>query len=99
LVLWNRCQALVEEETKAPVVSADHELPPPQVRAPMSHRLNQADEFSFIGGEFGVARRNGLAEEGQRTCTLMQHDTHARTRRVTLDDEVAVERRKLQNWS
>jgi len=42
-----------------------------------------------------VARSDLLAEERDWPAALMENSAEARARRITLDDEVAVERRKL----
>ena len=92
-MLCYSCEALVEQEAKAPVVSPHHKPTSPEIRPPVPHGLNQANEFAFIGGELGVAWRDGLAEKGNWSGPLMENGTKTGARRVTLNDEVAVERR------
>jgi hypothetical protein len=59
--------------------------------------LDKADQLAFIGSKLGVARRDGLAEESDRTGALMKDRPEARARRVALDDEVTPEVGKLEN--
>jgi hypothetical protein len=70
VVLWNRHKALIEEVHEAAVVGLDDEATPPQVRAPVVDRLDQADELAFIRGKGSVSWRNGPAEEGDRVSLL-----------------------------
>jgi hypothetical protein len=69
LVLRDRRQALVQEEAEAPVVSADDESAPPQVRPPMAHGPHQIDQIALVGCELGVAWRNWPAEHRSRNRT------------------------------
>jgi len=77
LVLRNRCETLVEEEAKTPVIHAHHETAPPQVRAPMPNRLDEPDQLALVGSELGVTRRDGPAEERDRPSSLMKHGAKA----------------------
>ena len=43
----------------------------------MSHRLDEANQLAFVGGELGVVRRDGLAEERNWPGALMQHRSEA----------------------
>jgi hypothetical protein len=50
VVLRNGGEALVEEVLQAVVVSLDDEAPSPEIRPPVSYRLNEADELALVGG-------------------------------------------------
>jgi hypothetical protein len=43
----------------------------------MSHRLDEANQLAFVGGELGVVRRDGLAEQRNWPGALMQHRSEA----------------------
>lgn len=96
-MLWNCREALIQEKFQAVVVGADEERPPPQVRASMADRLDEADQFPLVGGESGVAWRKCPAEESEWTRPLVQNGADARPRRVAFDDERQGEVRQL-HW-
>lgn len=56
-------KALIQEELQAVVVGADKERPSPEVYAPMTDGLDEADQLPLVGGEPGMAWRECPAEE------------------------------------
>uniref|UniRef100_A0A0A8ZTW4 Uncharacterized protein n=1 Tax=Arundo donax TaxID=35708 RepID=A0A0A8ZTW4_ARUDO len=50
MVLRDRGEALIEEVLQAVVVGLDDEAPPPEIRAPVPYRLDEADELALVGG-------------------------------------------------
>jgi hypothetical protein len=59
------------------VISVDQEGMTPQVRLSVSHYLNQADQFSLICRQVGVARRKLTAEEGDCSFAIVKNGTNA----------------------
>ncbi|KAJ1270264.1 hypothetical protein BS78_06G040800 [Paspalum vaginatum] len=78
---------LVEEVLQAVVVGLDDEASPPEVRAPVPDRLDEADELALVGGERAVARCHKPTEESDRVALLDQDRAEAERGRVALDDE------------
>jgi hypothetical protein len=50
VVLRNGDETLVEEVLQVVVVGLDDEVPSPEIRPPVSYRLDEADELVLIGG-------------------------------------------------
>lgn len=86
-MLWDRPQALIKEELEAIVVGLHRELPTPEVRPPMSDRLHQPDQFTFIGGESLMTCGDWSAEVGDRPSPLEKHGLEPHARCVALDRE------------
>jgi hypothetical protein len=83
--LPDRGEALVEEV--AVVVRLDDEAPPPEVRPPVSDRLDQSDELALVGRQCLVTRSDGTAEECHRVALLDEHGAKPVRRRITLNHE------------
>jgi hypothetical protein len=62
------------------------------------HHLDEPNELAFVGGELGVPRCDGFAEEGDGPGTLVEYCAETRARRVALDDEIPVECGQLEHW-
>jgi hypothetical protein len=71
LILWDHGEALVQHEFERIMVCAHDKGASPQVRPPMAHGLDQADEFVLISSNVHVLRREGLAEEHQQPVALV----------------------------
>ena len=56
-------QALIQEILEGVVIRAHDERSRPQIRTPVLHRLDQADEFAFVCREFRILGRDRLAVE------------------------------------
>lgn len=82
-VLWDRHQALVEEEFEAIVVRSHQEASAPEVWAPMADGVDEADELLFVGSEGTVPWRDGPAEVGDpvllQTCHCTTENPTSRT--------------------
>jgi hypothetical protein len=89
---------LIQKKSQAAVVGADDERTTPEVRAPVAHRLDEPDELALIRRQLGVSRGDGPAEECDWPGALVKYSSDPRPRGVAFHNEVAVERRKLQNW-
>jgi hypothetical protein len=50
MMLRDGGEALVEEVLQAVVVGLDDEAPPPEIRPPVSYRLDEADELTLVCG-------------------------------------------------
>jgi hypothetical protein len=50
VVLRDGGEALIVEVLQAVVVGLDDEAPPPEIRPPVSYRLDEADELALVGG-------------------------------------------------
>lgn len=79
-------EALIQEEAEAAMICANHKPTSPKIRAPVSNRLDQPNEFAFVRRERSMAGRNGLAKESHRPRALMQHCAEPRPRCITVDD-------------
>ena len=71
LMLRNGGEALIQEKLQAVVVSADQEVAPPQVRAPMADSLHQSNKLPFVCRKLEVARGERSAEESEGPGTLV----------------------------
>jgi hypothetical protein len=65
----------------------------------MTNNLHEVDEFPFIHHQLGVARRQGSAEERNKTDALVKNRADARLRGIAFHDEDGVERQQLQHRS
>jgi len=63
---------LVEEVLHAAMVRSDGERPCPELGAPVSNDLYEANEFPLVDGQLGVLRRHGAAEECDGPLALME---------------------------
>jgi len=77
-MLWNRGEALIQHVLQRKMIGTNDETMTPKVGSPVPDRLNQADELALISSHLQVARREGLAEEGQGSGALMQDGTKPR---------------------
>jgi len=98
-VLWYGAEVLMEEELGGVVVCAHHERAGPQIRPPVPHRLDEADEFALIRREFGVLWCHWSTIERDWFTVLMKHDAKARAGSIAVDDEGGVEVQQLQGWT
>ncbi|XP_021317213.1 uncharacterized protein LOC110435676 [Sorghum bicolor] len=87
MVLGNRGEALVEEVFQTVVVRLDDEAPPPEVRPPVPHGLDEADELALVGGQRAVTGCHWSAEERDWVALLSQDRPKPDGRRVTFDGE------------
>jgi hypothetical protein len=71
-------QALVEQVLQRVVVHADNEWASPQIWSPVVHGVDEANQFSLVRHQLGVARRHGSTEECNWSGPLMKDDTNAR---------------------
>jgi hypothetical protein len=92
LVLRDNRQVLVEQELQAEVVCADEEWTPPQIRLPMPHRLDEPNQLMLVCHQLHVPWQDLPAEEGDNAVTLVKNGTKPGAGRITLNDEVLVER-------
>jgi hypothetical protein len=72
LVLGHRREALVQQVLQAKVVGADDEVAAPQVRPPMSDRLDHTNELTLVCRELEVAGSERPAKERQGAGTLVK---------------------------
>lgn len=91
LMLGDSGQPLVEEELQADVVSADGEAPSPEVGAPVSNGLHEADQLALVGCQLAMASCKGLAEEGQGTLSLVKDRAEACAAGVAIHDKPTLE--------
>jgi hypothetical protein len=77
VMLRDHGELLVQEVLQAKVVGAHDELTQPKVRLPMADDLDQADQLTLVGDEFGMMGRHDPAEEGHKPLILMQDYAHA----------------------
>ena len=87
MVLGDRGESLVEEIFQTVVVCLDDKAPPPEIRPPVPHGLDEADELALVGGQRAVAGRHWPAEEGDWVALLSQDRPKPDGRRVALDGE------------
>ena len=74
-MLRNCGQALIQQEFETVVVSPNRKVAPPQVRAPVTDGLHEADELPLVGHQLKVAGCKWLAEVGERSRALMKDST------------------------
>ena len=96
-MLRDRREPLVEEVFEAPVVRANRECPPPQVRAPVSDSFDEADQLALVRWQFGVLWGQRSAEESQRPIALVKDGTEAGAGGVAVDEETLGEVRELEH--
>jgi hypothetical protein len=70
---------LVEEELEAVVIRADEEASSPEVRAPVTDSLYQANQLPLVRRELQMARGEGAAKESYGASALMQHRAQTRS--------------------
>jgi hypothetical protein len=99
LVLRNGGEALVQEVLQAIVISPHEELAPPQVRTPVSHRLNQPNELPLVCCQLQMPGGKRSAEERDGSGSLVEHGAKPNPGRVAVDDEQLVEVRHLEDGS
>lgn len=74
-VLWNCCQALVEDELETPMVYANGEHVTLEIGPPMVNHLDQPDELALIGMELGGVGYDSAVEVSHITIALVEHRT------------------------
>jgi hypothetical protein len=61
------------------MVSANRKMTPPQVRAPVTDNLHEADELPLVGCQLKMAGCKRLAKVGEGCRALMKDDIEPRT--------------------
>ena len=95
-MMWDRREALIEEVLEAVVVRLDVEATFPQVRPPMPHNHDEANELPLICRKGAVSWHHWTAEESDQMRLLDEDRLEAVGRRVAIDDEGLAEVQKGQ---
>ena len=81
------------------MIRAHHELPRPEIRAPVTNSLDEPNELALVCRELGMLRGHGAAEERDRPSALVEDSAETRARSFAVDDECLVEVRQLEHRS
>lgn len=87
--LRNCREPLIQQVLEAEVVDLDDELA--QIRPPVPHGLQQADELLLVGWQSLVTQREGAAEVRDRALILMEHHDEFGAQRIAPHNKRAVE--------
>ena len=80
------------------MVGANCEWPAPKIRSPMMDCFDKANQFSFIGRQFGMLRSHRPPKESKSTVTLMKNSTKPGAGRITVNHKFLGKIRQLQQW-
>jgi hypothetical protein len=83
-VLRNHGQLLIKQVFEVKVLCPDDECPCPQVRPPVAHCLDEADQFTLISGKLGVVRGDGATEKCDWSNSMVQDDAEPSAGRVAV---------------
>lgn len=63
---------------EAAMIRAHHELPRPEIRAPVTDSLDEPNELALVCRELGMLRGHGAAEERDRPGALVEDSAETR---------------------